>query len=415
MTGKIKNVFVFVFSLCLVLCLCVTVFAETDVNNENFGSIEIPSEVASTEASVNTSEEVQIPTEVVSEESSEVQQPSEVITEGESSIVTEPSTSLGGFSGIVSIKPIVTTTAATTVVTETETENQWQEQPESTAANDSNSNNDNNDDNKKPVHQEDKTTTLPVEETTEEESLPEGSYYLYLERNNGERRLKLLMTGTGYVTVPDNPVREGFTFAGWFADPEFKKAWDFYRDKASETMTFYAKWEKNPETVIHKITVEKLKHGKIEVNPSEASEGEIVSINVTPDKGKRLVPGSLKINGEAIDLFTFTMPADDVKISALFENAPKASNAEEKNNMIPFIIIAVILFVIVAVVAVMVIKRRNDFDPDYDPDNPDIDDDDEDVWIDESIVVEDAFQDGVKKINEDFIPDFGTPEDDDED
>ena len=124
------------------------------------------------------------------------------------------------------------------------------------------------------------------------------------------------------------------------------------------------------------------------------------------------MPGSLKINGKSTDLFTFTMPAGDVKISALFENAPEIV-VEEKDNTTPFIVVAVILFLIVAFVVVMIIKRRKDFDPDYDPDNPDNDDEDEDVWIDESIVVEDAFQDGVKKINEDFVPDFGTPEDDD--
>lgn len=402
MTMKIKNAFVFVFTICLVLCLCMPAFAETEINTESSGNAEVSSEVTSTESAGDASEEIQTTTEPQTEESGEVQQPSEESsTEGSSS---GSGSSLGGFSGIINVKPIVTTTASVS-----ETENPWLEQPT-----EGNNTNNSDNDNKKP-DQEGNKTTIPVEETTEEESLPEGSYYLYLERNNGERRLKLLMTGTGYVTVPDNPVREGFTFAGWFTDPEFKKSWDFYRDKASETMTFYAKWEKNPETVIYKITVEKLKHGKIEVNPSEASAGEVVSINVMPDKGKRLVPGSLKINGKSIDLFTFTMPAGDVKVSALFENVPKSAAVEEENNMVPFIIIAVILFIVVAVVAVMVIKRRNDFDPDYDPDNPDVDDDDEDVWIDESIVVEDAFQNGVKKINEDFIPDFGTPEDDDED
>jgi uncharacterized repeat protein (TIGR02543 family) len=180
---------------------------------------------------------------------------------------------------------------------------------------------------------------------TEDASLPEGAFYLYLERNNGERRLKLLMHDTGYVKVPDIPIREGFTFVGWYTDPEFKNQWDFYKDKASKTMTFYAKWDKNPETVIYKITVETLKNGKIEINPSEASEGEIISVYVTPDEGKRLVPGSLKINGKSTDLFTFTMPAGDVKISALFENVPKVVE-EEENNTGVFIFIAVILFLI---------------------------------------------------------------------
>ncbi len=404
MTKRNKSTISVIFSLCLILCLCLSVFAETETDSFQNGGASSESTTLST--SVETSEPTDVEqddfdTTNESEPQSETNTESQT-TEGESE--SQQGTTSGGFSGglsgIVNIKPINPKPSTT------QGEDLWQEPDDSGEG--SGNNNDT------PDIEENKTTTFKELETTEEESLPEGSYYLYLERNNGERRLKLLMNGTGYATVPDNPVREGFTFAGWFTDPEFKNRWDFYKDKASETMTFYAKWDKNPETVIYKIMVEKLKNGKIEVNPADACEGEIISIYVTPDEGKRLVPGSLKINGKSTDLFTFTMPRGDVKISALFENAPKIVDDGENNNMTPFIIIAVILFLIVAFAVVMVIKRRKDFDPDYDPDNPDIDDEDEDIWIDESIVVEDAFQNGVKKVNEDFIPDFGTPEDDDD-
>ncbi len=400
MTRKIKSTISVVLSLCFTLCLCLSVFAETETDSFENGNTSSESTTLAT--SVETSETTDVEqddfdTTNESEEQTETTEPQV----SESEATSQQGTTSGGISGIVNVKPVKPTPSTT------QAEASWQE-PEDNGGDSGNNNNDN------PRPDDNKTTTSKELETTEEESLPEGSYYLYLERNNGERRLKLLMNGTGYVSVPNNPVREGFTFVGWFTDPEFKNPWDFYRDKASETMTFYAKWDKNPETVIYKITVEKLKHGKIEVSPAEACEGEIVSIYVTPDEGKRLVPGSLKINGKSTDLFTFTMPSGEVKISALFENAPKMVDVGEKNNMTPFIIIAVILFLIVAFSVVMIIKRRKDFDPDYDPDNPDIDDEDEDVWIDESIVVEDAFENGVKKVNEDFIPDFGTPEDDDD-
>lgn len=399
MTKKIKSIISVAFSLCLVLCLCIPAFAETET--DSFENDNVSSEPTTVATSVEISEpnvEDDFDTTTTSETQTEGNSGIQT-TENESHSGSQSSTTSGAFSGVVNVKPIKPKPSTT------EAEEVWQE-TERTEDNNSGSNN-------RPISDGNKLTTLTEEETTEEESLPDGSYYLYLERNNGERRLKLLMRGTGYVKVPDVPVREGFTFMGWFTDPEFKNTWDFYKDKASETMTFYAKWEKNPETVIYKITIEKIKNGKIDVNPAEASEGEIVSIYVTPDEGKRLVPGSLKINGKSTDLFTFTMPGEEVKISALFENIPKIVE-DEKNNTAPFIIIAVVLFLIVAFVVVLLIKRRKDFDPDYDPDNPDIDDEDEDIWIDESIVVEDAFQDGVKKVNEDFIPDFGTPEDDDD-
>lgn len=397
MTRKIKSTISVVFSLCLVLCLCLSAFAETETDLFENNTPSEPTTLVSPE-------EITKPTDIEQDDfdtTNESGEQTESDTEAnisESQTASQQGTTSGSVSGVVNVKPIKPKPSTT------ETEASWQET-------ENNEGNAGGNDNPRP---ENNKTTAKNEETTEEVSLPEGSYYLYLERNNGERRLKLLMTGTGYVSVPDIPIREGFTFAGWFTDPEFKNPWDFYKDKASETMTFYAKWDKNPDTIIYKITVEKLKNGKIEVSPAEACEGEVVSIYVTPAEGKRLVPGSLKVNGKSTDLFTFTMPAGDVKISALFENAPKIVDNNEKNNMTPFIIIAVILFLIVAFSVVMIIKRRKDFNPDYDPDNPDIDDEDEDIWIDESIVVEDAFQNGVKKVNEDFIPDFGTPEDDDD-
>ena len=400
MTKKIKNIIGIAFSLCLVLCLCLPVFAETETDSFENGneSPESTTVATSVETGESDIEQDDFDTTTASTTQAEENTQSQTTENGSASDI-KPDTTSGGVSGVINVKPVKPKPSTT------KAEEVWQE----TERNDDN----NGGSNDRPVSDGNKSTTLKEEETTEEESLPEGSFYLYLERNNGERRLKLLMNGTGYVKVPDVPVREGFTFVGWFTEPEFKNSWDFYRDKASETMTFYAKWDKNPETVIYKITVDKLKHGKIEVNPAEASAGEVVSIYVTPDEGKRLVPGSLKINGKSTDLFTFTMPAGDVKISALFENAPEIV-VEEKDNTTPFIVVAVILFLIVAFVVVMIIKRRKDFDPDYDPDNPDNDDEDEAIWIDEIIVVEDAFQDGVKKINEDFVPDFGTPEDDDD-
>ncbi len=397
MTRKIKSAISVIFSLCLVLCLCLSVFAETQTDSFENNTPSEPTTLVIPEDTTKPTDVEQDDFDTTNESAEQTENNTEEDT-SESQTDSQQGTTSGGISGIVNVKPIKPKPSAT------ETEAPWQE---------TENNRENAGGNNTPRPENDKTNANN-EETTEEESLPEGSYYVYLERNNGERRLKLLMNGTGYVSVPNNPTREGFTFVGWFADPEFTKPWDFYRDKASETMTFYAKWDKNPETVIYKITVEKLKNGKIEVNPAEACEGEFVSIYVTPDEGKRLVPGSLKVNGKSTDLFTFTMPAGDVKISALFENAPKIVNDDEKNNMTPFIIIAVILFLIVAFSVVVIIKRRKDFDPDYDPDNPDIDDEDEDVWIDESIVVEDAFENGIKKVNEDFIPDFGTPEDDDD-
>ena len=44
------------------------------------------------------------------------------------------------------------------------------------------------------------------------------------------------------VTRPEQPMRPGRAFAGWFADESCTKRWDFDNDKVEDSMTLYAKW-----------------------------------------------------------------------------------------------------------------------------------------------------------------------------
>lgn len=44
------------------------------------------------------------------------------------------------------------------------------------------------------------------------------------------------------VSCPQEPVRPGRLFAGWYADEDFQKPWDFGKDTVEDTMTLYARW-----------------------------------------------------------------------------------------------------------------------------------------------------------------------------
>lgn len=44
------------------------------------------------------------------------------------------------------------------------------------------------------------------------------------------------------VACPREPVRPGRLFAGWYADEDYQKQWDFEKDTVEETMTLYARW-----------------------------------------------------------------------------------------------------------------------------------------------------------------------------
>ena len=43
------------------------------------------------------------------------------------------------------------------------------------------------------------------------------------------------------------PMREGYTFTGWYRDPAVQEPWDLQNDTVRESMTLYAGWaEKTP-------------------------------------------------------------------------------------------------------------------------------------------------------------------------
>lgn len=253
--------------------------------------------------------------------------------------------------------------------------------------------------------------------TTEEESstLPEGSFIVYFERNNGTERFELVLNEPSLVPVPPEVTRTGFIFDGWYADAKFTKKWDFNNDIVDKETVLYVKWIADPNAKVYNVTVQPCTGGIIEVNPAQASVGEPVMITVIPDEGMRLVAGSITINGESTDFLYFNMPASNVVVGAQFEVVPEFETVEEKESKLPFIIGGIVLVVIIiAIVVLIALRRRDDFsDDEIDENGTVIDDDTDRSWVDESIVVEDGFKDGERIIGN-YVPedDFFPPEND---
>ena len=87
-------------------------------------------------------------------------------------------------------------------------------------------------------------------------------------------------------------------------------------------MTFYAKWEANTYTV----TVQNDGNGTGTATPASATMGEKITLTATTNSGYRfkewqIVSGSVAISGD-----TFTMPADNVTVKAIFEKKSSVSS-----------------------------------------------------------------------------------------
>ncbi len=60
--------------------------------------------------------------------------------------------------------------------------------------------------------------------------------------NGGSAVQSVTVTNGNTVSAPDNPTREGYEFAGWYADEEFAKPFGFGITLITDDTVIYAKW-----------------------------------------------------------------------------------------------------------------------------------------------------------------------------
>jgi len=76
------------------------------------------------------------------------------------------------------------------------------------------------------------------------------------------------------------------------------------------------------------VTIAELEGGTITAEPTVARPGTTINLTITPNEGKRLKEGTLKYNGTPITGTSFIMPAEDVLVTAEFEDIPAEATLE---------------------------------------------------------------------------------------
>ncbi|MFE3577530.1 InlB B-repeat-containing protein [Lysinibacillus sp. NPDC059133] len=101
--------------------------------------------------------------------------------------------------------------------------------------------------------------------------------------NGGSEVPFKIVTSGELVEVPSVPVKEGYTFTGWYKDSELTTSWDFAKDIVKENLTLYAKW-KEDDTSELSYFVSFDSNGGSEVTSEEVKEGELVKTPTAPMK-----------------------------------------------------------------------------------------------------------------------------------
>lgn len=159
-------------------------------------------------------------------------------------------------------------------------------------------------------------------------------YKIHYDMFHGEELPDDTYTTEESKLLPTNAVRPGFTFAGWYADDMLTVGpVTMIEEGSSGDTTFYATWKPG-----YMVRFTQPENGKIEVkrrgdllvSGDKVGEGVEITITATPTDAKYGLK-ALSIGGKIYTTSpqTIKMPANDLYISAVFEDARVAASAPE--------------------------------------------------------------------------------------
>lgn len=98
-----------------------------------------------------------------------------------------------------------------------------------------------------------------------------SQYVVTFNSNGGSTVAKKTVNQGNIVSKPTNPIKTGYTFAGWYKDESLKTVWNFSNDKVTGNNTLYAKWVINKYTATFKNGNATLKTAQVDYNKKVSS------------------------------------------------------------------------------------------------------------------------------------------------
>lgn len=144
--------------------------------------------------------------------------------------------------------------------------------------------------------------TVPAEDIVLYAKWIINEYTLTFDTNGGEKIDSLTYEYNSFLVLPKNPIKEGYTFKGWYVDPEYKDNFIWYLVLVND-VTLYAKWIKN-----YKFSF--VSNGGSYIEPLEKDAYTYITFSVPEKEGYDF--DGWYIDSELTNKFTFSsMPADN--------------------------------------------------------------------------------------------------------
>ena len=74
------------------------------------------------------------------------------------------------------------------------------------------------------------------------------TYVITFNANNNTTNTSVSVEEGSLIPIPQTPVKDGYTFIGWYTDSSCTNAWNFDIDKPTSNMTLYGGWEEKSDT-----------------------------------------------------------------------------------------------------------------------------------------------------------------------
>jgi uncharacterized repeat protein (TIGR02543 family) len=175
--------------------------------------------------------------------------------------------------------------------------------------------------------------TMPASAVTLFAAWSIDTYPVTFDSNGGSAVASTIASFDWWFDEPDDPTREGHTFAGWFADAALTTAWDFDHDRMpAHAITLYAKW------TVNSYEVSFAPNGGTAVAAQTLDYGTLVTEPAAPTRVGHTFAGWFADAAltTAWDFTADTVPASDMTLSAKWSvNSYLVSFATNGGSAVP--------------------------------------------------------------------------------